>query len=62
MATSKIPTMLRLPETLHLKIKQLAELEHRSMNMEIEYALSKYIFDFESQNGPITLEPPSTET
>ena len=46
MATSKIPTMLRLPETLHLKIKQLAELEHRSMNMEIEYALSKYIFDF----------------
>lgn len=61
MATSKIPTMLRLPETIHVKIKQLAELEHRSLNMEIEYALSKYISEYESEHGPIDCISPSEE-
>lgn len=59
MATSKIPTMLRLPEQLHEKVKLLADIEHRSMNMEIEYALSKYVSDYESQNGTIPLSTPS---
>lgn len=53
MATDKIPTMLRLPAELHGKIKKLSEIEHRSMNMEIEYAISKYISEYESQNSPI---------
>ena len=43
MATSKIPTMLRLPETLHLKIKQLAELEHRSMNGDRICSIKVYL-------------------
>ena len=55
MATSKIPTMLRLPESIHGKIKKLAEIEHRSLNMEIEYALLKYISEYESEHGPISL-------
>ena len=61
MATSKIPTMLRLPETIHGKIKQLAQLEHRSLNMEIEYALSKYIDEYEKANGAIELPSPGED-
>lgn len=59
MATSKIPTMLRLPEEMHLKIKQLANIDHRSMNMEIEYALAKFISEYETQNGVIQVSSPS---
>lgn len=55
MATDKRPTMLRLPEDLYEKIRYLAYLEHRSMNMEIEYALQYYIEQFEKRNGPIDL-------
>lgn len=53
MSTSKIPTMLRLPEELHKKIKLLSALECRSLNMEIEYALSQYIAKYESTHGPL---------
>lgn len=54
MATNKIPTMLRLPEELYSKVKALSLLEHRSMNMEIEYALTKYILQYEKENGVIS--------
>ncbi len=55
MATSKIPTMLRLPEELYGKMKALSSLEHRSMNMEIEHALTKYILQYEKENGEIPI-------
>lgn len=55
MATNKIPTMLRLPEELHGKIKMLSNIEHRSLNMEIEYALLKYIAEYENEHGSIPL-------
>lgn len=55
MATNKIPTMLRLPEELHGKIKLLSTIEHRSLNMEIEYALLKYITEYENEHGSIAL-------
>lgn len=61
MATNKIPTMLRLPEELHSKMKALSSLEHRSMNMEIEYALTKYILQYEKENGVIDLSALSPE-
>lgn len=61
MATNKIPTMLRLPEELHKKVKILSSLEHRSMNMEIEYALTKYIFQYEKEHGSIKLPNLSEE-
>ena len=57
MATNKIPTMLRLPESIHGKIKKLAELECRSMNTEIEFALASYISQYESVHGVISLSP-----
>lgn len=55
MATDKRPTMLRLPEELYEKVRYLAYLEHRSMNMEIEYALQSYVQQFEHDHGPIEL-------
>lgn len=53
MATNKRPTMLRLPDELYEKIRYLAYLEHRSLNMEIEYAIQSYISAFESKNGSL---------
>lgn len=57
MATNKIPTMLRLPEDLHRKTKQLAQIERRSINAEIEFAISKYINDYESTHGSLPIDP-----
>ena len=55
MATTKIPTMLRLPEDLHLKTKEIAQIECRSVNAEIEYILAKYISNYESENGSLPI-------
>ena len=55
MATDKKPTMLRLTEEMYEKVRYLAYLEHRSMNAEIEFAISKYIADFERTNGAISV-------
>jgi len=55
MATEKRPTMLRLPEEIYEKIRYLAYVERRSVNMQIEHALSKYIADYENRHGPIQL-------
>jgi hypothetical protein len=53
MATNKIPTMLRLPESLYKKIKKLAQIERRSANAEIEIAISEYISNYEAKHGSI---------
>lgn len=55
MATEKRPTMLRLPEELYEKVRYLAFVERRSVNMQIEHALSKYIEDYETRHGPIQI-------
>lgn len=47
--------MLRLPDDLYEKIRYLAYLEHRSLNMEIEYAIQSYIAAFETKNGPLQI-------
>ena len=51
--TDKKPTMLRLPEETLQKIKFLANVENRSMNMEIEHILKLYISNYEKENGTI---------
>lgn len=55
MATEKRPTMLRLPEEIYEKIRYLAFVERRSVNMQIEHALSAYISEYESKHGIIQL-------
>jgi len=59
MATDKRPTMLRLPEELYEKVRYLAYVEHRSVNMQIEHALLHYITDYEKQHGTIPILKPS---
>lgn len=54
MATSKIQTGLRLNEALYDKARALSEQENRSLNNLIEYALQKYIAEYEAMNGTIT--------
>lgn len=61
MATDKRPTMLRLPEDLYEKVRYLAYVEHRSVNMQIEHALNVYIADYEEQHGSIQLPTLSEE-
>ncbi len=61
MATEKRPTMLRLPEEIYEKIRYLAYVERRSVNMQIEHALSKYIADYENRYGPIQVPETSEE-
>lgn len=59
MATEKRPTMLRLTEEMYEKIRYLAFVERRSINMQIEHALARYIEAYEERNGPIRPpEPP----
>lgn len=58
MATEKRPTMLRLPEDLYEKVRYLAFVERRSINMQIEHALSKYVSDYESEHGAIPVQVP----
>lgn len=55
MATEKRPTMLRLPEEIYEKVRYLAFVERRSINMQIEHALSEYIANYEKKHGPIQL-------
>ncbi len=58
MATSKRPTMLRLPEEVYEKVRYLAYVERRSMNMQIEHALGRYISDYERDHGVIPIQVP----
>lgn len=53
MATNKIQCGLRLPGSVYEKVKVLATQEHRSINNLIEYAIQKYVDEYEAQNGPI---------
>lgn len=55
MATSKVQTGLRLKEVVYEKAKVLAVREQRTFNNLIEYAVQRYIDEYETQNGPIQI-------
>ncbi len=61
MATDKRPTMLRLNETMYEKLRYLAYIEHRSVNAQIEQAISVYISAYEKEHGSIQVPNPSEE-
>lgn len=61
MATEKRPTMLRLPETTYEKVRYLAFVERRSINMQIEHALEVYIADYEKTHGAISVSVPAQD-
>ncbi|KHM53095.1 hypothetical protein SAMN02745671_01960 [Anaerovibrio lipolyticus DSM 3074] len=53
MASSRIALQVRLDESTHAKLKQISELELRSLNSQIEYFVIKGIQKYENDNGPI---------
>lgn len=47
------PFSLRISEELIYKIKIIANQNKRSANKELEYAIEKYIVEYEALNGKI---------
>ncbi len=47
---------LRIPNSLQQKIKYTASFNGRSKNKEIEFAIKRYINDFERLHGNIEIE------
>lgn len=56
MATAKIQTGLRISEDLYAKALAIAQLERRSLNNLAEFALAKYVEEYEQANGAITIK------
>jgi len=50
---AKVVTQLRLEETTHTKLKDIADKELRSLNAQIEYFILKGIEQFEKENNSI---------
>ena len=50
------PFSVRIPEELLFKIKKLAEMNKRSANKEMEYALEQYVRSFEERHEEIIIE------
>jgi hypothetical protein len=53
MTTDKRQFTLRLNHEIHDKIKHIAELNRRSLTMQIEHTLEEFIRNFEAENGKI---------
>lgn len=51
------PFSLRVPEETIEKMKVIAKENKRSANKEMEFALQKYIGQWEKENGEIVLSP-----
>lgn len=47
---------LRLPVEAHAKLRVIAKRELRSKNAEIEYIISRYIEQYEREQGELTME------
>lgn len=56
MGNNYTPFSLRISEDLLFKIKYIAKKNLRSINKEAEYALFKYVEDYEKRNGEIKIE------
>lgn len=52
---AKIQTGLRISESIYRKAVELAKMENRSLNNLAEYALQKYISEYEKENGAISV-------
>ena len=46
----KIATQFRIDEDIYDKIKAIADIEHRSINAQMEYFLEKSVVQYESEN------------
>ena len=53
MVSNRIALQVRFDESTHSKLKQISELELRSLNAQIEYFVIKGIQKYENDNGPL---------
>lgn len=53
MATNKVQTGLRVEEDIYEKAKVISAKERRSLNNLFEYAIQKYIEDYENKYGTV---------
>lgn len=56
MATDKRQFTLRMQEDNFLKIKHIADLQKRSIAMQIEFLVEDFIKSFETTNGEIIID------
>lgn len=47
------PFSVRVPEALLHKVKQLAKMNKRSANKQVELILEKFVEQWETENGPL---------
>lgn len=55
MATYKYTTTLRIQEEIYEKLRHISSCEHRSINSQMEYFISKGLEQYEKENGVISL-------
>lgn len=56
MVTAKIQTGLRISEELYAKATAIAQMERRSLNNLAEFALAKYVEEYERNNGSVVIK------
>ena len=49
----RVSFQVRINETLHAKVKQIAKLENRNLNSQCEYFLAKCVARWEQENGEL---------
>ena len=55
MATDRIQTGIRFPETLLRKITYIAKKDHRSLNAQLEHLAQECVDAYEREHGEIML-------
>lgn len=61
MATDKRQFTMRMQEDTYEKVRYMAFAERRSIAMEIESIILKYVDEFEAKHGPIPIPEPFQE-
>lgn len=56
MSTDKKQFTLRMQDSTYEKVRYLAYVERRSMAMEIEAMILKYVSDYEQKHGEIKID------
>ena len=51
----RVSTQVRVDETTWKKLKQIAKLENRNANSQLEYFLKKCVEGYETEHGPIPI-------
>lgn len=57
MATDKVQTGIRFETTTLRKITYIAKRNKRSLNAQLEYLAHNCVKEYESEHGPIVLDP-----